>query len=350
MKKHLWMLGMAVAALASCTESEVVDVPESRVIGFESHVDNGTRAVAQVNKSNLRSFYAFGYRKVGTANFSNDCVLNNVNVTSTDGSVWGYSPLAYWQTNSTYRFAGYANGGAFTQGESCKLEDSAVAYDPDEDKVTFTNYSVSDKDLIVAISGDKTIDATIGVPGMVEMSFRHMLSMVRFTFLNASGNSTLKIKDLKITNLDMQATGEFSYSDKKINWTIDQTRTGECNVISGENTLDIAAEQSNSTDCLVIPQNSDGPTVAFTAYTYDNNGDLHDTKNYTASLTIPEVGEEGNKHTSWVNSYIYNYQITIGETLSSIIFNVTTVEPWLTDYNEDNNHENDNITITPEAN
>ena len=71
---------------------------------------------------------------------------------------------------------------------------------------------------------------------------------------------------------------------------------------------------------------------------------MHESKNYTANLTIPEVGEAG---TNWINSFIYNYQITIGETLSSIVFNVTTVEPWLTDYDDDDNHENDNITITP---
>ncbi|MBR2359154.1 MAG: fimbrillin family protein [Bacteroidaceae bacterium] len=346
MKKNLWMLGAAVAALTSCTESEVVDVPESRVISFQSYVDNGTRAVHQVNKDNIRNFYVFGWRKVGNGTF-NDPVLSNVHVSSTNGTVWGYSPHAYWQTNSTYRFAGYANGDIVNQGDDCGLANENVGYNADTDVVTFTNYSVSDKDLIVAISGDKVIGNTIGVPGTVDMSFRHMLSMVKFTFLNASGNSTLKIKNLKINNLDMTATGTFAYSNKKAVWNIDQTRTGVCNILSGESVLSVESEQSNSVDCLVIPQNSNGPSVSFTAETYDNNGDLHDSKNYTANLTIPEVGEVGTKHTNWINSFIYNYQITIGETLSSIVFNVTTVEPWLTDYNDDDNHENDNITITP---
>lgn len=45
MKKSLWMLGVALTALASCAETEVVDVPQTRAIGFtNAFVNNTTRA------------------------------------------------------------------------------------------------------------------------------------------------------------------------------------------------------------------------------------------------------------------------------------------------------------------
>ena len=70
MKKTLWMLGVAVAALTSCTQSEVVEIPESRVIGFDSFVGKNSRAayliqqpgqMAPTTKDNLYQFWVLGY-------------------------------------------------------------------------------------------------------------------------------------------------------------------------------------------------------------------------------------------------------------------------------------------------
>ena len=45
MKKSLLMLGAAAMMLASCTQNEVVEVAESRAIGFDAFVNNNTKAV-----------------------------------------------------------------------------------------------------------------------------------------------------------------------------------------------------------------------------------------------------------------------------------------------------------------
>ena len=69
MKKTLWMLGVAVAALTSCTQSEVLDVPESKMIGFEPFVGKSTRAAQMIQQAqrsgenapdNLYQFWVFG--------------------------------------------------------------------------------------------------------------------------------------------------------------------------------------------------------------------------------------------------------------------------------------------------
>ena len=60
MKKSLFVLGVAVAALASCTNEEVTEVAQNRVIGFNSFVNNNTKAVTVVNSLANSEFYVFG--------------------------------------------------------------------------------------------------------------------------------------------------------------------------------------------------------------------------------------------------------------------------------------------------
>ena len=65
MKKTLWMLGVAVAALTSCTQSEVLDVPESKMIAFDSFVGKPTRAIDDVGDAkNFDVFYVYADKGV----------------------------------------------------------------------------------------------------------------------------------------------------------------------------------------------------------------------------------------------------------------------------------------------
>lgn len=68
MKKSLFVLGVAVAALASCTQSEVLEVAENRAIQFNTFVNNNTKAVTEINAADgLTSFYVFGYHGDNTS-------------------------------------------------------------------------------------------------------------------------------------------------------------------------------------------------------------------------------------------------------------------------------------------
>ena len=75
MKKNVWLLGAAVAALTSCTQSEVLDVPEGKKIQFESFVEKPTRAVSDLLPSTFEKAWIFGY-----------CVPNNNSTASADFS------------------------------------------------------------------------------------------------------------------------------------------------------------------------------------------------------------------------------------------------------------------------
>ena len=53
MKKNVWLLGVAVAALTSCTQSEVLDIPESRTISFETFLGKSSRAADYTDVSSV---------------------------------------------------------------------------------------------------------------------------------------------------------------------------------------------------------------------------------------------------------------------------------------------------------
>ena len=99
------MMGMAALALASCTNEDVVNIPENKAIGFDAFVGNTTKAVTPLDLAGLKGadggFYVFGgYETVPD-------VFNNTNV-KWNGSAWAYSPLNYWKVGEEYKFAAYA--------------------------------------------------------------------------------------------------------------------------------------------------------------------------------------------------------------------------------------------------
>ena len=112
MKKNLWMLGVAVAALASCTQNEVLEVSNEKAISFDSFVEKGARATADITKKNLTDFWVFGDKYVlgqTTEDYEDRLFDNELVSKGTDGA-WTYaSPIRYWQSNKTYRFAAYSD-------------------------------------------------------------------------------------------------------------------------------------------------------------------------------------------------------------------------------------------------
>lgn len=58
MKKGLLMLGVAALALASCTNEEVLNVSDSRAIGFDAFVGKTTKA--DITDANISEFYVYG--------------------------------------------------------------------------------------------------------------------------------------------------------------------------------------------------------------------------------------------------------------------------------------------------
>ena len=206
MKKSLFVLGVAVAAFASCTNEEVMEVASNRAIGFSVFVGNNTKAaVTEVSNETLNNFYVFGASKAAAdANWAPS--FNNDNVTANSGSfgsnaTWTTPEVtAYWQVGEDHVFAAYADGnnGSLTTGTS----DNNVSFDAESQKLTFTGYSASNsKDLIVAIPAKiEGSNVIAGYNTGVGLSFYHALSQVKFTFTTTDAEAY--IPDSYIENVN----------------------------------------------------------------------------------------------------------------------------------------------------
>lgn len=307
MKKSLFVLGVAVAALASCTQSEVLEVAEGRAIGFDAFVNNQTKAVTEVTSDNIGdAFYVFG--NYGTSDSWTGQAFNNEISTA----------VYYWQTDQTYRFGAYKDGGA-------KNDD--VTFDAGTKTLTFPTYTPDDeKDLIAAVTDDVTGTAAVG------LNFKHLLSQVKLTFkTDAAAVYNMKITGVKINGALSQSTATY---DGTVTWNPSAATTGTTNngysytdlSNSGVISSGVISEQSK----LVIPQSeTDALTVTFTATI---SGEATGTATFTANLghSISNFTEN-----TWTHGYRYNYIANVE--LNKVIENpegkvqitfTPTVEGW----------------------
>ena len=322
MKRSLFMLGVAVAALSGCSQSEILEVAEGRAIGFSSFVNNNTRAVNEVTKDNLSEYYVFGKYQGGEVSDWNGQAFNNeLNTT-----------LYYWQPGMTYRF------GAYADGDGGKIS-SAVSFDVATPKLTFTNYTPDDaKDLVAAVTGDETADTYIGnKDSKVPLNFKHLLSQVKLTFTStAAATYKLTISDVRIAEAVSTCTGDYTASG--VTWNTDGTTTKNGYVYDFFGTEDrvISSEVSQYQSKLVIPQSgTEQLYVYFTATIKGEkpSGSADFTKNFKAALGHTAADVDAN---AWEPSYCYNYIANVEikdivdnpDNLVEIKFDVKGVEEW----------------------
>lgn len=319
MKRSLFLLGMAAAALSSCTNEDVVDVAQNRAIRFDTFVNNNTRAVTEVGsgigQTPLTSYYLFG--DYGDA------------VNSYDKTVFANEPssaIAYWTANKYYAFGAYANGNG-------NRIDNAT-FDANVGKLKFPGYTPDDEKDLVAATAKAEAGADVTNKEAVSLQFVHMLSQVKFTFKTDVADSyTIKISNLKF-NAVKTADGSYTKTTEtagKIDWT-ESTSTGD---YTYKEMSDIADKNKNYTDSdvkLVIPQsNTNDISVTFTA-TLSGPGIDEITKEFTANLGYQVGSKSDTQANTWTPGYRYNYTATINaedikDDLKEIKF-TTAVTGW----------------------
>lgn len=298
MKNSLFLLGAAaVVALSSCSQSEVMEVAESRAIGFNAFVDNNTKAAAEeLNKKNLTKFNVFGYHGVNTPDYTNTLVTG-----SGETNTWTIAGQAYWKAGEAYEFAAYSDG-------NNSLTDENVSFD--NKTLTIENYTVGTRDLIAAqtsVAAQEDMNNYSNVP----LNFRHMLSQIKFSFKNADTRDyIMKISDLKII-AGIKGTGKYTIFNNEpvITWNI-ATEGG-----SGEYTIkgieDIAEGELNeyhgTESILILPQTNDNLKVTFTVLLTDKDNKRIAEGDFTASID----SDINSTYSSWKPGFCYNYTATI---------------------------------------
>ena len=196
MKKILVSM-FAVAALAACTTEQTIVAPQNEAIGFDTFVDNSTRAT-DITTANIADFGVYGTVAKG----GNSALIFNNTEVKKSGDAFVYSPAQYWIADANYYFLAFA---PFQAGEG-----ATWTYVPTNAQVaqngtfSFDNaVAKADQDVVYAYQ-TKTTAATLTAENTqaVEFTFKHILSKVAFKFTNTftDGNTTLSVYNVKINN------------------------------------------------------------------------------------------------------------------------------------------------------
>lgn len=211
--KHLFMfaaLAIGAMTLASCSNDEVIETTNAGAIGFKAMSNKVTRA--EVTTDNFTRFRVFGC--LTDAGATTNHVVNfpaatATQVTKNEGT-WSYSPLQYWAPNKDYYFVAISSNVDNRKWEYTEPESHPAALTTAGFKgygtVSFNNGATGaqgNNDLVYAYA-TRTTDATISNDAVVPFTFNHMLSRIKFKFINAvsseAANYTFQIKDLKFTS------------------------------------------------------------------------------------------------------------------------------------------------------
>ena len=210
MKKNLFLIGLAAIGMlfTSCSNDETVEVAKNQNgIQFKSFVNNSTRAT-DLTTNNLTDFQVWGIMKKDNQ-IGKPFVGTQV---TKAGGAWSYGVPVYWEKGYQYSFAAVAPAGVFEMVE-------APADYQDYGKVKFNN-GRGDTDLLWAFNdkGLVTWDGDV-CPAAVDLTFNHMLSRVRFNFVNAMNDgSLLTVKDVTITNACTDGTVQLIADNAGLEW------------------------------------------------------------------------------------------------------------------------------------
>lgn len=327
MKKSFLMFGVAAMALVSCTQNEVVEYAENRAIQFDTFVNNNTRAVTELKTDGLTQFNVFAYHGTNTVDY------NNVLVTGSSSSRWTPAANAYWQAGNAYEFAAYSN----QNGELPNLNEEQTSGVSFANKtLKFTGYEVDGKDLVAAQTSVASQSDVNGYD-VVNLTFYHMLSQIKFTFTNSdAADYTLKISNIKIT-AGKTATGTFTMTDSStpsITWNATDSNNGEYIIAEIADIAKGANQTTASESLLILPQNTDNLKVTFTATLTDAGNVTIAEGNFEAPLDI-----DGTQTSNWMPGYRYNYTATLNGSdvpdsenpdvkPKTIAFSNVTVDEW----------------------
>ena len=336
MKKSILLLGLAVAAMTSCTNDEVMsELQESpKAINFDSFVNKATRAVTPTD-ANISKFYAYAYYGADQEVFDGEEVTKS-------GDKWEYDKThtAYW-TQNVYQFAAYADG-----NNGAALEDVAFA----DGTLTIPSYTVTDaKDLVADVITKDNSDFGVAADD-VQFTFEHLLTKVKFNIINTSPNYKMKITALTVTGA--KAKGKVDVTASGAVWTGDANANAVTYTPVAASADYIAKYDNNSETCkvsseemFVMPQGLTNVKFSITATFYDDNDQVVATKTFTdAAFAGKNRTDNDTKEAvnTWAPGTSYEYTLSLPVAARPIVFGQPGIKDWDTcvvELNPDGNNE-----------
>ena len=323
------MLGVAVAALSSCSNNEVLDIAESNAIKFSNtFVGKPTRGVTapELTTDNLKEMYVFASNDDGQVFDDNPKLVYRIGETNE----WGYDNLVPWVPGKNYNFVAYAGkdlGGSVQANDGNEsLKFSGIVVNGDKDNQFDLLYSNTVKRSPATVDGNPTIDFTFG----------HLLSMVQFTLKSGFGATT----EVKITNFKfygVKTTGSYDASSSAWTFSSSSAANNEGDTDFKSDGEEIAQYNADATkdvvnSWVVIPQQNVASgkveMVTFTVNVVDGESDTQIGTEKTFKAKIPSI--------TWKKGYRYNYIFTItpeqmGVDDQYITFDAPKVTGWADD-------------------
>ena len=190
----------AVAALAACTTEQTIVAPQNEAIGFDTFVDNSTRAT-DITTNNIANFGVYG---TVTKGGNSALIFDNTAVTGSKDSGYTYSPAQYWIAAADYYFLAFAPYAERQWTYTPEGQDGQKGQEAQNGTFSFNNETAkADQDVVYAYQTKTTADKLdASNTQAVEFTFKHILSKVAFSFTNTfeDGNTSLSVYNVKINN------------------------------------------------------------------------------------------------------------------------------------------------------
>ena len=291
--KKLFVCALAASMFTACSQDETISQQSPMQISFDgAFVNNATRAAQDPSFTNnegdkaLTAFDVWGFMDESTGSLWDD-VEGGEDVNKTDAG-WNYVNTAYWFAGHTYYFAALAPQNS---GNIEKTPASGDAAKKGFGKITFTNDDGTEDLLYSATKYTDLVDVkTItSQPAPVKFAFSHLLSKVKFTFINGFEVENYKIN---ITSLTMKVAKNATIDLAVDDWW----STNKWDEYAGETTLDFGtiedlvntASQESAYERLTFPTDADKEyEVVLTANLYV--GDVPAIPKITKTIKISEV-------------------------------------------------------------
>lgn len=288
MKKSLMMLGAVAMMLASCTNEEVLNVSDSRAIGFNgTGIDNITKA--DITSEGFNQFYVYGgYTEVD---------LFGGTEVNKSGDGWTYNPTQYWKVGS-WKFGAYAPKAegitpTWAYGTGLTLDVNSDARHQNDLVCAAGVAAVTDTD------SDGVLEGT----GNVSLNFTHLLSKLAFKFTKdpqSLGAMTVTMSEFKVAGIT--TAGKWIAGAQQ---TLSEPAKGDYSDAAGV----IAAEGGVQTAWFyVIPQEVQAFAISAKVKVENGAGDV--IKDGTISATVPT-----DVITNWEaqKQYLYAAQLDLSQ-------------------------------------
>ena len=327
--KKLFISMLAVAALASCSQEDVIVADKGDLIGFNSFVENSTRAAKDpsygANGEDLTAFQVWGTVNGGNGLVS---IFNGANVTGEVGSnivdgketnIWYCDVKQYWIKDAKYNFAALVNG-------TNSLD--YVDYLP-----TKVKGFVADGETDLLYARSEEITGLASGNGPVNFNFAHLLSKVKFTVKNNS--KAAKEYSFKVNNIVIKGknTGDVTLATKvwDTSAATEDTNYTVAEIVVNKDTADAGEECAK--ELLLIPGDFN---ITFNVDIYNGTTKLGSQAYPIAPAVYNQTLKAG---------YAYNFVINVkvGE---EITFSVTEQPTWNEDVDGDGDvNADDNIKL-----